>query len=134
MSDHERRREGERVAGGYFGVHCYKLNATTCRFQGQNWAPDGAVVSADAPFGEFVCVTVRHNAGQLRIRINSGPWTSVASGNTATMTGTVLVARSSMSAFELDLAQLVTYNANRSDAEVAEVERFLMARATGVVL
>ena len=50
------------------------------------------------------------------------------------MTGTVLVARSSMSAFELDLAQLVTYNANRSDAEVAEVERFLMARATGVVL
>lgn len=120
-------------SGGYFGMHFYKLNATTCRFQGQNWGPGEAVVNADAPLGEFVCVTVRHNGGQLRIRINSGAWTSIASGNTASMTGSVSVRRGGND-FQLDVAQLATYNANRSDAEVAEVERFLMARATGAIL
>lgn len=128
---------GDASAAGWCGIHCYKLNATTARILFYNATSSlEHVVTHDVPFGEVVCLTLRHTGGQLRGRVNGGAWQSIASGNTgslASQAGAIQTLYSGVD-FSADLMQLATFNQNRSDAEVYEVEKHLVARATGALI
>lgn len=77
--------------GNFIGVFL-KNNAGTHTLAGYNW--DG---SADSPTAHSVntgtayVVEWRHEGGNLHTRVNNSSWNTVASGNTSTMTGGIVL-------------------------------------------
>lgn len=109
--------------GGYVGLHMRPVGGDV-EFQAYNWdgSEDCAVVSE--ALGTWAVITMKHSGGQLRIRKNGGSWTSVASGNTTDLTNIIKFG----DGWTGRMAQLCTYNANRADAELLEVERYFGAK------
>lgn len=77
--------------GNFIGVFL-KNNAGTVTLAGYNW--DG---NADSPaahsvtIGTAYVVEWRHEGGTFYTRVNKGTWNSVASGNTSTVTGGIVL-------------------------------------------
>ena len=113
----------------HFGVHVYRSGSNAV-FMGLNY--DGSydkVTAAGPALGSWAIVTVKHTGGQLRVRVNGGSWSSISSGNTSLLTNNVFLFENTNSdGFVGACAQLCTYNANRSDAELLEVERYFGAK------
>lgn len=78
-------------SGNFVGVFL-KNNAGAVTLAGYNW--DG---NADSPtahsvtIGTAYVVEWRHEGGTFYTRVNKGAWNSVASGNTSTMTGGIIL-------------------------------------------
>jgi len=115
-------------ASVYTGLHVYSSGGKAV-FVGLNYDGNYDKVTKIGPeLGGWAVVTMRHSAGQLRIRVNGGAWTSVASGNTASTADPMTMFYYSTSFLDAEIAQFCTYNASRSDAELLEVERYLGAK------
>lgn len=112
----------------YMGLHVYASGGNAV-FVGLNYDGNYDQVTKTGPaLGSWVVVTMRHTGGQLRIRTDGGAWTSIASGNTADTTQPMTLFYYAVSTLDADIAQFCTYNANRSDAEILEVERYFGAK------
>lgn len=113
---------------GYAGLMAYRDGADTVfmAYSFSGGAPVTAVVSH--PLGSWVTVAMKHQGGQLRVRVNDGAWTSTACGNTDVMTNHAIVLGYMRDVMDFEIAELATYNANRSDAEILEVQRWMGSR------
>lgn len=112
----------------YTGLMFYKSGGNVV-FRAYSYS-GGAVVKAEAahPLGSWVTVAMRHSSGQLRIRINDGAWVSATCGNTDNVTGSAVVGGYHLTGTDFEIAELATYNAARSDAEIIEVQRWMGAK------
>lgn len=117
----------------YMGLHVYASGGNAV-FLGLNYDGNYDQVTVTGPaIGSWVVVTMRHTGGQLRIRLNGGAWTSVASGNTANTAQPMTMFFYALNSLDASIAQFCTYNANRADSEVLEVERYFGSRI-GIVI
>jgi hypothetical protein len=75
-------------SSGYMGLFAKNVSGTTPTFFAYNWdgnsdSPTGTTFSLATPY----VLTWRHEGGTLYLSVNGGTETTVASGNTSTMTG-----------------------------------------------
>lgn len=112
------------------GLTCYDDGAGACLFEAFNKSGSHARVTAAAvAMSQWHVVTMRHSSGQLRIRVDGGSWTSIASGNTSGLTTQPVLFRKYPGLWFNGLcAQFCTYNAARTDAEILEVEKYFGAK------
>lgn len=120
------------AGSGDWGFGFYK-DGGDIKFRHYNFdgTSDQVNTAAIAP-GTPVVVSVRHNSGQIRIRVNGGTFSSVASGNTSNFGSTVRVCAFGPG----DLAEWMDvcgYNVALPDASLLEVERNFGA-ALGVTI
>lgn len=57
-----------------------------------NWDGNGDYATAALAQDVYAVITVQHKAGNIRTRINGGAWTTVASGNTQSLTNRTYIA------------------------------------------
>lgn len=115
-------------SAGYFGLHLTddsdpagKLTANA-----YNYVSASNEVSALFPRNEWVVLTMSHQSGQLRLRVNGGAWVTTTSGNTTSMDGQGLVGHTpTSSARNFDLAHLATVNTSQTDAAISAVEHWI---------
>lgn len=114
-------------SAGYFGLHLAdnsdpdgKLTASA-----YNYVGGSNTVSALFPRNAWVVLTMSHQSGQLRLRVNGGAWVTTTSGNTTSMDGQGLVGNTpTSSARNFDLAHLATVNTAQTDAAISAVEHW----------
>ncbi len=111
-------------AGGYFGLHLSKSGAVV-NAQAYNYA--GASYEAVRTFDAdtWVVITMSHQSGQLRCRVNGGTWASTASGATSDVGGIAAIATSPSTTLGMELAHLATANTPQTDAAISAVERWI---------
>lgn len=110
--------------GGYVGLHLSKSGAViSARAYNYTSASQEAVRTFDAD--AWVVITMSHQSGQLRCRVNGGTWASTASGATSYVTGIVTIASTSSATLGMELAHLVTANTSQTDAAISAVERWI---------
>lgn len=115
-------------SAGYFGLHLTddsdpagKLTAIAF-----NYVSAANTVSALFPRNEWVVLTMSHQSGQLRLRVNGGAWVTTTSGNTTSMDGQGLVGHTpTSSARNFDLVHLATVNTSQTDAAISAVEHWI---------
>ena len=116
-------------SAGYFGLHLTddsdpdgKLTANAYNYA----AFASNTVSALFPRNAWVVLTMSHQSGQLRLRVNGGAWVTTTSGNTTSMDGQGLVGHTpTSSARNFDLAHLATVNTSQTDAAISAVEHWI---------
>ena len=108
----------------YVGLHLSKSGAVVSA-RAYNYA--GAAQEVVRTFGAdtWAVVTMSHQSGQLRCRVNGGTWASTASGATGDVTGTATIANTGATTLGMELAHLVTVNAAQTDAAISAVERWI---------
>lgn len=111
-------------AGGYFGLHLSKSGAVV-NAQAYNYA--GATQEAVRTFDAdtWAVITMSHQSGQLRCRVNGGTWASTASGATSDVGGIAAIATSPSTTLGMELAHLATANTPQTDAAISAVERWI---------
>ena len=112
-------------AGGYFvGLHLSKSGAVV-NAQAYNYA--GATQEAVRTFDAdtWAVITMSHQSGQLRCRVNGGTWASTASGATSDVGGIAAIATSPSTTLGMELAHLATANTAQTDAAISAVERWI---------
>lgn len=111
-------------AGGYVGLHLSKSGAVVSA-RAYNWAGTAheAVRTFDA--GTWVVITMSHQSGQLRCRVNGGTWASTASGATDVIGGIATITNTSSATLGMELAHLVTINTSQTAAAISAVERWI---------
>lgn len=114
----------------YFGCFVYGQSGAA-RFMALNYDGTYDQAVANGPtFGTWAIVSFRHGSGSLRVRVNGGTWSTIASGNTSDMTKNAIMHMYPPSAnpLDADTPQFCTYNAARTDAELLEIERYFGAK------
>lgn len=115
-------------SGGYFGLHLTDDSDPAGKLTARafNYVSASDTVSALFPRNEWVVLTMSHQSGQLRLRVNGGAWVSTASGNTGSVSGAGLVGYTpTSSARNFDLAHFVTANTAQTDAAISAVEHWI---------
>lgn len=110
---------------GYYGLHFYN-DAGSHSALAYNW--DGAEKVASHPItpNEWNVLTMSHQGGQLRLRVNGGGWESVSSGDTTTLAPYSYIGRVPFAvgrAFEL--AHLAVVKTPQTDAAISAVEHWI---------
>ena len=112
---------------GYTGLHLSQSGAVvSARAYNHVSSSYEAVQTFDA--GTWVVITMSHQSGQLRCRVNGGTWASTASGTTGDVTGPVTIANTTYGTTKtlgMELAHLVTVNTAQTDAAISAVERWI---------
>ncbi len=111
-------------ASGYVGLHLSKSGAVV-NAQAYNYA--GASYEAVRTFDAdtWVVITMSHQSGQLRCRVNGGTWASTASGATSDVGDIAAIATSPSTTLGMELAHLATANTPQTDAAISAVERWI---------
>lgn len=111
-------------AGGYVGLHLSKSGAViSARAYNHSGGVQEVVRTFDA--GAWAVITMSHQSGQLRCRVNGGTWASKASGTTDTVGGIAMIADQSSLSLDMELAHLATVNTAQTDAAISAVERWI---------
>ena len=109
--------------GSFFGMHLKSVGPTVNAYNFDTTIDTvGDTIAVDTAY----CVTQRHSAGNLTLRVNNGTQQSVASGNTGGLAAVVLVGRAQSAFLAGDVRHLVIYNEVKSAAEEAAVRAWLM--------
>lgn len=110
--------------GGYTGLHLSQSGAVVSA-RAHNYVSSSyeAVQTFDAD--TWVVITMSHQSGQLRCRVNGGTWASTASGATGDVTGTATIANTGAMTLGMELAHLMTVNTAQTDAAISAVERWI---------
>lgn len=111
-------------ARGYVGLHLSKSGAVVSA-RAYNYADAAQEVVRTFDADTWAVVTMSHQSGQLRCRVNGGTWASTASGATSEVTGTATIANTPNAALGMELAHLVTANTSQTDAEISVVEHWI---------
>ena len=115
-------------SAGYFGLHLTDDSDPAGNFTARayNYVSASDTASALFPRNKWVVLTMSHQSGQLRLRVNGGTWVTTASGNTTSMDGQGLVGHTpTSSARNFELAHLVTANTAQTDAAISAVEHWI---------
>ena len=111
-------------ASGYVGLHISKSGAVvSARAYNYAGAAQEAVQTFDAD--TWTVITMSHQSGQLRCRVNGGTWASTASGTTSNIGGVAIIANTSSATLGMELAHLATVNTLQTDAAISAVERWI---------
>lgn len=110
--------------GGYTGLHLSQSGAVVSA-RAYNYVSSSyeAVQTFDAD--TWVVITMSHQSGQLRCRVNGGTWASTASGATGDVTGSATIANTAAMTLGMELAHLMTVNTDQTDAAISAVERWI---------
>lgn len=122
-------------SGGYLGLYVKNIDGGTCYLQGYSY-DSGGDKHADIAVnkGEFLVVTVKHDGSNVKIRVNGGAWTSVASGDAASASSAMAVSYPGTPYnCNMDLVQLAMYSAAMADADILSVEQY-MGASIGVTI
>lgn len=110
--------------GGYVGLHLSKSGAViSARAHNYTSTSQEAVRTFDAD--TWAVITMSHQSGQLRCRVNGGTWASTASDTTGVIDGTAVIANTSSTTLGMELAHLVTANTSQTDASIGTIERWI---------
>ncbi|NCU64600.1 hypothetical protein GWK50_01850 [Acidovorax sp. 210-6] len=109
---------------GYVGLHLSKSGAVVSA-RAYNYAGAAQEVVRTFDADTWAVVTMSHQSGQLRCRVNGGTWASTASGTTSDVTGIATIASTSSAALGMELAHLATVNTPQTDAAISAVERWI---------
>ncbi len=92
-----------------------------------NWPSGPTVASQTIARDAWVVVTMSHQSGQLRCRVNGGVWATTASGATENLTSSVraVVRGASIAPGKIEYAHLATFNTAQTDAVISAVEHWL---------
>lgn len=115
-------------SAGYFGLHLTDDSDPAGKLTARafNYVSASNTVSALFPRNAWVVLTMSHQSGQLRLRVNGGAWVTTTSGNTTSMGGQGLVGHTpTSSARNFDLAHLATFNTAQTDAAISAVEHWI---------
>lgn len=109
---------------GYVGLHISDeggvLTATAYNYVG------GVTAAARTlERNAWQIVTMHHQAGQLRCRVNGGPWASTASGSTTSLAGIALATYLEGAPSRYRLAHLLAFNTPQTDAAISAIERWI---------
>lgn len=121
-----------RDASLYFGAY---IGPSPDRLFGYNYDGSADYASVNAAQGVWRVLTVQHKSGNLRIRLDGGSWTTVASGNTSVMTGAVYLGKyvsAGTTTGTVELAHACGFN-TISDPDLADVERWI-GNEIGIVI
>ncbi len=111
-------------ASGYVGLHLSKSGAVVSA-RAYNYAGASQEVVRTFDADTWAVITMSHQSGQLRCRVNGGTWASTASGTTSEVTGIATIASTSSVALGMELAHLATVNIAQTDAAISAVERWI---------
>lgn len=118
--------------GAWMGLYASKPGSNI-QFFSFNWDGDAdyAIDTVGVAPGTWAVATLVHKGGRLYVRVNGATRGNVASGNTASLTGGILIQQpdsgSTMTA-EMDLAQLATFNSAYTDQQLSNIERALCSK------
>lgn len=111
-------------AGGYVGLHLSKSGAVV-NAQAYNFAGAAQEVVRTFDADTWAVITMSHQSGQLRCRVNGGTWASTASGATSDVGGIAAIATSPSTTLGMELAHLATFNTAQTDAAISAVEHWI---------
>lgn len=110
--------------GGYFGL----FFRSAAKVAAYNWDGGPDTIEMDYTFGTKVLITITHDGVNLRMAINGGAWSSVASGATLISLGAVNLGRSYLSAYcASTFFELATYNVVHDDLSINKLRQSMMA-------
>lgn len=116
-------------AGAFILLHVSNLNATDLTMHAYNWDTNADVATHVLTKNTFAVVTVKHQGGNINIRINGGSWATVATGSTNGGAGMGIIniarAASSNRFMQMDLVHMALYNSAPSDAGIYGVEQWI---------
>lgn len=122
-------------AGGYVGLMVSNVDASTVRLHAYNYDGNANAATADVAKSTWFVVAYKHDGTDVKIKVNGGLWTSVASGATngwsPTTVTLMLGSNYQTSRLEFDLAHAAFYNAAVSDSDVDDVMTW-MASEIGI--
>lgn len=123
--------------GGYVGLMVSNVDASNVRLHAYNWDGNADAATADVAKSTWFVVAYKHDGTNLKIKINSGAWVSVASGSTTgwspTTVAMVFGSNYQTRRLEFDLAHAAFYNVAVSDSDVDDVMTW-MANEIGISL
>lgn len=111
-------------ASGYVGLHLSKSGAVVSA-RAYNFAGAAQEVVRTFDADTWVVITMSHQSGQLRCRVNGGTWASTASGTTSDIAGIATIASTPNMTLGMELAHLATVNTAQTDAAISAVERWI---------
>lgn len=120
----------------FWGLHFYEVSGPTGDITAgaHNYSGGTQSVSVTFPRDEWVVVTMSHQSGRLRLRVNGGAWATISSGNSDYIGGSLHVGDSTFStARRFEIAHIAIANTAQTDAAISAVERW-MAGQLGVSL
>lgn len=112
----------------YMGLYFYKSGSDVV-FKAYNFSSGGEnpTCTATEALGQWAIITYIHRSNLVKIRKNGVEIASVSSVATASTAGN-MVTGAAFSTTDFTLAQLCTYNAAVTDANILEVERWFGAK------
>ena len=110
--------------GGYVGLHLSKSGAVVSA-RAYNYSGGAQEVVRTFDADTWAVVTMSHQSGQLRCRVNGGAWASTASGATDAVGGIATIASTFGATLGMELAHLMTANTSQTDAAISAVERWI---------
>ena len=114
--------------GEYLGIKVTE-DAGVLTAHAYNWAGGPTSSAQNIPRDTWVVVTMSHQSGQLRCRVNGGAWASSASGATDVMDGFLYVRAKGggggVLAGKFEVAHIVTGNTTQTDAALSAVEHWI---------
>lgn len=110
--------------GGYW-YNRFVTSGANLSFSLNNYTGSTQTVSATFPKNTWVVITQRHLAGNLQLRINGGAWVTVASGNTSVLSNFARLGAGFGRGWLGYVAHAAMWNSGLSDAECAEVEKYM---------
>lgn len=108
----------------YFGMHVTD-NGGVLTLRAYNWSGGAAEATQTLPRNEWSVVTMSHQSGQLRCRVNGGSWATTSSGTTDTMGSLYTFSRGATLPTQMDMAHLVAVDTTQTDAAISAVEHWI---------
>ena len=108
----------------YFGMHVSD-DGGVLTLRAYNWSGGAAEVGQTLPRNEWSVVTMSHQSGQLRCRVNGGSWGTTPSGATDAMGSLYTRSIGATLPTQMDMAHLVAVNTPQTDAAISAVERWI---------
>lgn len=116
-----------RDTSNYIGLN---VSNSPARIFGYNYDGSEDYASTNQAQGAWVVMSFQHIGGNIRIRVNRGAWTTVASGNTGSLANHVYFGNTrGLVAGTLDLQNLATFNVAISDSDLNDLEDYFADRA-----
>lgn len=124
-------------SGGYTGLMVSNVDASNVRLHAYNYDGNSDAATVDIAKSTWCVVAYKHDGTDVKVKVNGGSWSSVASGATngwsPTTSALVFGGNYQTRRLEFDLAHAAFYNTAVSDADVDDLIKW-MAAEIGVSL
>ena len=112
-------------AGGYFGIHLMQSGVGDGSLIATAFNYSSGTERADRPIAtnQWQVITLSHQAGSLRCRVNGGAWATTPSAATVTLNGSVRILAGTT--LDADIAHIVTATTTQPHAAISAIERWM---------